>query len=103
MATAADILTVRNNTAEPSDSQYTDEDISDLVDSLGVAGTSADIWRQKAARFAGLVNVSESGASHSYSDLSRSALAMATKWEGLDAAENDSPAGHPRVKSISRP
>lgn len=80
MATADDIAVVRLNVDEPTDTMYSDSVIAGLIDSGSVASASATIWRWKAASYAKLVNVSEAGASHSNSDLSKNALAMAAKF-----------------------
>lgn len=101
MASASDIAEVRRNTDEPTDATYTDTVIGGYIDSLGVAGAAAKIWREKAAQYATLVDVTEAGASHKFSDLNKNALAMAAYWEGLvvpDAAVS----GRPKVKKIVR-
>lgn len=105
MASASDVATVRRNVNESTDVDYGDEDIALLVDAHGVAGTTAGIWREKAAKFADLVNVSESGASHSYSDLHKAALSMAARWEKISADETMAPvseAGRVHCRKIVR-
>lgn len=103
MASVSDIATVRRNVNEPTDTIYSDSDIGVIVDADGVAGASATIWREKAAVYSGLVNVSESGASHSYSDLSRNALAMASAWDKqVPVVAVDSAADRVHVKRIVR-
>lgn len=105
MASTSDIATVRRNVNESNTVTYTDVAIGELIDTHGVAGASASIWREKAGVYAGLVNVSESGASHNYSDLHRNALAMAKRWEDLDVTENAPPlaaAGRVVVRKIVR-
>lgn len=99
MASASDIVEVRGNTNEPTDEHFTDEVVSAWVDSNGVAGTSAIIWRKKAARYADQVNTSEAGASRALSDLNKHAIAMAATWDGVKAAETTgTPEGKPRAK-----
>jgi hypothetical protein len=103
MASVSDIATVRRNVNESTSETYTDEDIGVLIDTYGVAGASASIWREKAAGYAGLVDVTESGASHKYSDLYKNALAMAKRWEDLDViAEIPVADGRVKVKKIVR-
>ncbi len=105
MASVSDIATVRRNTNESTAVTYTDVAIGALIDTHGVAGATASIWREKAGVYAGLVDVSESGASHKYSDLHKNALGMAKRWEDLDAIENAPlapEAGRVKVKKIVR-
>jgi hypothetical protein len=100
MATTSEIAEVRQNVDEPTDQSFTDNYISDLVDEHGINGTSAIIWRKKAGDLAKLVNVSEAGASHSFSDLHRNALAMAKVYEDKDSQVESS--DRARVKTIAR-
>jgi hypothetical protein len=102
MASVGDIATVRKNINEPTDAIYKDEDIGVIVDSSGVAGASAIIWREKAARYASLVSVSESGASHSYSDLHKNALAMAKAYDVENVIEDSPAPTRMTVKKIIR-
>lgn len=100
MATDLEIADVRQNVDEPRDSQdYTNTVISVLVDDLGVNGASAEIWRKKAASYAKLVNVSEAGSSHAFSDLQDNALKMAKEYE---AKSTGSTVGRAKVKVIER-
>lgn len=102
MATVDEIAEVRRNVNEPTQDIYTDDTINNLINSLGMAGASAKIWREKAARYSELVNASESGASHAYSDLHRAALAMAADWDKKDVAENGPLMNRPVVHKIER-
>jgi len=78
MATVEQIATVRRGAdLEASDSIYTDDLIGAMIDVQGVDATIAQVWTEKAAEYAKLVNVTEAGSSRSMSDLSRQALAMA--------------------------
>lgn len=82
MADASDIAVVRANTASPDNvDPFTDEFVSDLIDALGVAGASAAIWRQKAASYVTMTDVTEAGASHKFTDLHKNALAMAAAYD----------------------
>lgn len=102
MANASDIDAVRRNTGELTSTDYDDEAIDVLVDSLGIAGASAAIWREKGAKFAGLVDVSESGASHKYSDLHKNALAMAKTWDDREVTAGELLAGRVHIGKIVR-
>lgn len=64
---------------------YTDTELGVILDS-GVTKNAliSRIWREKAASYATLVNVSESGSSRSLSDLHKNALTMAEKFDPGD-------------------
>lgn len=81
MASSLEIAEVRENTDEPTQEEWSDPRIGELIDENGVAQASAIIWRKKAAKYAELVDVSEAGASHSFSDLQDKALKMADLYE----------------------
>lgn len=101
MASEAEIAEVRLNAGEPDDvDPYTDAYLSGLIDALGVASASLAVWRTKAAKYAGMVNISEAGASQSFSDLFAHAQTMIKQYEALVLIEfPNEPA---RVSSIVR-
>jgi hypothetical protein len=70
----------------PNEDPYLDSQLGARLDAASspavLAGT---IWRERAASFASLVNVSESGSSRSLGDLYKNALAMATSFESQAA------------------
>lgn len=101
MADTGDIVAVRENTATVGDANYTDEEIGALIDAYGIDVASATIWERKAATYADLVNVSEAGSSHSFSDLHKNALDMADIYTKKEAAK-PSAIGRPRVRKIVR-
>jgi hypothetical protein len=101
MASASDIETVRLNVDEPTNDTYSDDEIGAIVDVNGVAGASAIIWEQKAARFASLVNTTEAGASHSFSDLSKNAREMASLYRAQTTVAV-STTSRTRVRKIER-
>lgn len=83
MATEAQIMELRrlvDDTVTPV--EYTDLELNGRIDladgALGVVAHA--VWIEKAAKYARLVNVSESGSSRSLSDLHRNALAMAERF-----------------------
>lgn len=85
MASAGDILQVRRNTNEPDTSgTYSDSVLSNMIDELGLEGASAAIWSEKAATYAELVDTTEAGASHKFSNLHQNALRMAAYWHNQD-------------------
>lgn len=91
MATAAEIAALRLIIAEPDDeAPYTDAILSVRLD--GAASSQAlasQIWLEKAATYAELVNTSESGSSRNLSDLHKNALAMAATFKAQDPAAPD--------------
>lgn len=101
MASAGDILDVRRNTYELTTDNYSDENLSDLIDAKGVAGASAEVWGEKAAKYADLVDVTEAGASHKFSDLHKNALTMQGFWT-TKIEVTDLTFGRPKVKKIER-
>jgi hypothetical protein len=83
-----------------SDTTYTDELLSALIDLQGsVSGAAAAIWREKAATFAGMVDTTESGSSRKLSQLSDNALKMAA---GLDASDGVSSSGRSFTVGVER-
>src|SRR5215510_11960890 len=102
MATADQITQVRLNTNEPDSTTFTDLYISGLVDAFGDPGgvnlASGAIWRQKAATYSELVDVSEAGASRKMSDLFANALKMADFYDGAGADEVAAASGSGRAK-----
>jgi len=108
MATPEQVAEVRWNTDEPRDSEdWTDTAIDAVIDAVGgsVNVASATIWRKKAAAYAKLVDVSEAGASHKFSDLHRNALEMAKQFDSQAMIAGELSAvsvGHAKVKVIDR-
>lgn len=102
MASQADIDTVRFNTSEQpkEESAYSDEYIGGLVDNYGVDVASATIWHQKASDYAELVDVSEAGSSHKFSDLHKNALTMARSYLDKEKAAEELILGRPRARVV---
>lgn len=99
------IQKLRNMTDEQSSDLYDDDDLQDILDtaegSLQLA--AAQVWREKAARYAALVDVSESGSSRSLGDLQDNALKMSEHYAGLVTTEETAAAASTsRVRSIVR-
>lgn len=101
MAAQSDINAVRENTNEPTEDTYSDEYIGALIDASGIDVASATIWRKKAAALSDLVDVSEAGASHKFSDLHKNALDMAAMYDGREAAKPTA-SGRVKIKKIER-
>lgn len=103
MAEAGDIGYVRKNVGEDFEgSTYTDDYIGDLIDQLGVTSSVVSIWREKAASYSMLVNVSEAGSSHSASDLFKHASEMLDHWNTTLDVETVDVAERPRIRRVIR-
>lgn len=77
MATFDEILRLRRYVAEPDETDYTDEVLSDIIDAFDTLDAAAvEIWDLKAASVAGLVDISEGGSSRKNSDLLKNAQMM---------------------------
>jgi hypothetical protein len=101
VAEASDIAAVRENTAEPDETNFTDVEISALIDLYGIDVASATIWTRKAAEYADLVDVSEAGSTHKFSDLHKNALEMAGVFTAAEASKTK-PGGRTIVRKIVR-
>lgn len=105
MATAEQIIELRRLTDEVGSSTYTDEVLSVRIDGATTLHLLAsDIWREKAATYAGLVDIKEGSSDRKLSQLYTAALKMA---DALGTATDD---GEPvtvrrpgRTRPIERP
>lgn len=82
MATAEQLTELRDYVGEPDQSDgWTDARLGTYADrGPTLLDAAASIWAAKAAQYAKLVNVSESGSSRSLGDLQKNALAMAAYY-----------------------
>lgn len=82
MADAEMIAELRRLIDEPTQDPYTDLILSDRLDAvLGDVQTLAGtLWREKAARFAGLIDVQEGNSNRKMSQLYTQALKMADSF-----------------------
>jgi hypothetical protein len=81
---------------------YTDDQLSDRLD----AATSTEalagiIWREKAASYSTLVNVSESGSARSLGDLYKNAIAMAKFFDDSQPGDSGAQVGV-RMRRLTR-
>lgn len=102
MASISDIAEVRLNVDEATEDNWSDVVLGEYVDALGVAGATAKVWNQKAAKYATLVDTTEAGASHAFSDLHKNALAMAKAWQARVDVVVTAETGRPKIKKIVR-
>lgn len=80
MATAEEILEVRQNTDEPTQDNYSDIVIGTLIDANGIDRASEKVWLRKAASWVDEIDVSENGSSHSFGSLSSKAITIAKEF-----------------------
>jgi hypothetical protein len=106
MASADELAALRRATdTTTADAVYTDGLVTPLIDSLGVNGAAAVIWREKAAKYAAMVNTTEAGSSRSMSDLYAHAIEMAEMYARLSDNEEvpvDPNAGYTFTTEIER-
>jgi hypothetical protein len=86
VATAEAIADFRLLIDEQADKlPYTDARLGERIDTAAsIQALASEIWLEKAAAYAALVNTSESGSSRSLSDLQKQALTMAETFSKLD-------------------
>lgn len=104
MSTESQITELRQLTNEPEDgSSWTDSELAVIIDAtLTLNAAAAKIWYLKAAKYASMVDVSESGSSRKLGDLYKNAIAMAAYYEGLDKAAAEEVATGPVIHRIRR-
>lgn len=104
MATADQIAKVRLLTAESTTETYSDVTLGARIDSAvgDLNLVSRDIWEEKAASFAELVNTSEAGSSRSNGQLHQQALAMVAHFSGMMTSASDSAGSRTIVSKLRR-
>lgn len=81
-----------------SDTMFTDDQVTAIIDAAAdINSAAAEGWRQKAARYADMVDVSEAGESLDLSDLHEKALKQVKYFEGLVSAT-----GGTRIHKLAR-
>jgi len=79
MATDTQLAQIRRMTAlEIDDETYTDSLLGGMIDDLGMEAAVKQVWTEKAAAVASLVDITESGSSRSFSRLRDAYLSMAS-------------------------
>lgn len=86
MATPEEIAELRDLIAEPTDTNgWTDTKVAQYIDRYTTLnGAASAAWASKAAGYATLVDVSESGSSRKLSDLFNNAIKLRDYYKGLD-------------------
>lgn len=88
MATATQIADLRRLIDEPTQDNFTDATLDVRIDAHGDADLrllASTIWREKAAQYAGLVDVREGNSTRNLSQLYKQALEMATSLGGAES------------------
>ena len=85
MATVDEVALVRAYADEPTQDNWTDAALSDLIDGSSVEEATSRVWTEKMARYSKLVDVSEAGASRKMSQAYDHAKEMAAYWAGVVA------------------
>jgi len=81
MATAEDIATLRRYVNEPTQTPYTDAALGLRIDAASsLSFLAREIWLEKAASYAGLVDMQEGSSRRSLSQLRENALSMAASF-----------------------
>lgn len=103
MASAAEVDEVQLNTGvADDDTVWTPEYIAGLIDAGDVSSATLTIWKQKAAKYATMVDVTEAGASHKFSDMFKNADAMIKRWTDIVAEGGGTVTNAPKVNYIVR-
>jgi hypothetical protein len=107
MASASDIAALRLLIAEPDETSYTDIALGARLDAAGASQYSVayDIWLEKAAATAELVDVSEGGSTRKMGDIYEQALGMAETMRIRAISASQPPTGSgagTRVKRLVR-
>jgi|GEM_PF-6137234 len=98
------ISNLRRLIDEPTPETYSDTALSARIDEVPdiriLAGT---IWREKAATYAGLIDVKEGNSDRKMSQLHKQALVMAESLSAADAADLIGARRPGRTRAIERP
>lgn len=106
MASDETIAALRLLIAEPTEDNYTQQDLSDRIDAAvdtgGLNLVAYKVWTEKAAKFASLVDITEGGSSRKNSSLQKQALTMVEHFEGLLPVDSTSGSTGVRIRRITR-
>jgi hypothetical protein len=97
------VARLRRLVGEPGTDTYNDRQLEEYLDrSESVEAAAAEVWREKAARYADLVDVTEGSSSRRLSQLVTQARDMAKHFEETVTAVEVTIEGRPRSRPIVR-
>lgn len=107
MATIEDVSQLRLMIAEPDETTYTDAMLGALLDTYAggtvpLSRAARDVWYQKAATYAELVDISEGGSQRKNGDLHKRALTMAELYQGQVTIEDSGLGRATRIARLTR-
>lgn len=107
MASAQEIAALRLLIAEPDNTApYDDATLGLIIDAAtNIYAAAYEVWTQKAASTAGLVDISEGGSSRNMGDLHEQALSMAEQMRQRALADSQPPDGSgagTRIRKLTR-
>jgi hypothetical protein len=104
MATPEQISALRLLIAEPTADEYDDEALATRLDAADSEyAVASEIWIEKAAQTATLVDVIEGGSHRKMGDIHEQMLAMAKELNRRASAEPTSGESGVRIRNLSRP
>lgn len=104
MASSDLIAALRLLIAEPTTENYSDSALSTRIDAAASSLNlvAFNVWTEKAAKYASLVDISEGGSSRRNSALQAQALIMARQFQTMLPSEDTVPAARVRIKRLTR-
>jgi hypothetical protein len=104
MATPEAIAALRLLIAEPTEEDYDDATLDAALDAVSgnADSAAASIWTQKAASYAMMVDVSESGSSRKLGDLHKNALSLAAAFGSSAETVVNPPQVGTRIRRLTR-
>jgi len=104
MATPEEIAALRLLIAEPNTDTYSDDDLNDrLTAGVNEYAVAQDIWTEKAAAAAALVDISEGGSSRKMGDIYEQALSMASEMGARSTIAASPSSVGTRIRKLTRP
>lgn len=103
--TSAALATLRRYIAEPTEANYSDVLLNQIYDGAGgdLEAAASEIWLDKAAKAATLVDISEGNSSRKNSQVYNNALKQATFFGASAASVSTAGTRSARTRAIERP
>jgi hypothetical protein len=104
MASAELISALRLLIAESTEDSYTDTALSDRIDAAdgSLNLVAFNVWTEKAAKYAALVDITEGGSSRKNSSLQSQALIMARQFQAMLPVDDTVAGARVRIKKLTR-